>query len=137
LGHGWRLCHLGPVRDFGRLIVWREATSLAATVLEAGAKIRGPARANVVSQMVRSSESIAANLVEGLGRGVSRDCIRFLTIARSSAQELDHHLRQARISKRLSTDLADDLLGHTRRVRFLLRRLQESVERRLNGDPPS
>jgi hypothetical protein len=58
--------------------------------------------------------------------------VRFLTIARSSAQELEHHLSQAVLSRRLTPARAEPLVSHTRRVRFLLRRFQEAVERRLD-----
>jgi four helix bundle protein len=117
--------------DLADLIVYREASELAAAIVRVSARIRGIARANAAAQMVRAAESVPANLVEGVGRSVSRDCVRFLTIARSSARELEHHLRQARLARRIPEAEADGLVGHTRRVRFLLRRLQESVERRL------
>lgn len=117
--------------DLADLIVYREASALAAEIVTVSGRVRGIARANAATQMVRAAESVPANLVEGVGRGVSRDCVRFLTIARSSARELEHHLRQARLSRRLTEADADNLISHTRRVRFLLRRLQESVERRM------
>ena len=82
--------------------------------------------------MIRAAESIPANLVEGIGRGVSQDCLRFLSISRASAKELDHHLQQARWSERLAHERADALISHTRRVRYLLRKFQESVQRRLD-----
>jgi four helix bundle protein len=120
--------------DFVDLVVWRESAELAAEILGASKLVRGRARSNTVDQMIRAAESIPANIVEGVGRGVSRDCLRFLTIARASAQELEQHLRQALISSRLHPAEAEPLISHTRRVRFLLRRFQESVQRRL--DPP-
>jgi four helix bundle protein len=119
-------------QDFGDLVVWREASALAAAIHDNAASIKGHARSSAISQMVRAAESIPANLVEGIGRGVSRDCVRFLTIARSSAVELEHHLRQARLSGRMTPPVVDALISHNRRVRFLLRRFQDSVRRRLD-----
>lgn len=122
------------MRDYAHLVVWRESAKLAADVADHAKLVRGPARSSAAAQLVRAAESIPANLVEGLGRGVSRDCVRFLRMARSSAIELDHHLRQAEFSRRLTPETVERLMGPTRRVRFLLRRLQESVERRLGPD---
>ncbi len=122
--------------DFVRLIVYQEASKLSASVYRMMKLLRGPSRAKAADQMIRASESVPANLVEGVGRGVSRDCVRFLTIARASAQELEAHLRQARLSGRLLEVQVDPLIDHTRRVRFLLRRFQESVERRLKPPEP-
>lgn len=131
MSQAW-LSHIERMQgDFSNLIVWREAVLLAAEVQAAMPKVRGRARSNAVDQMIRAAESIAANLVEGIGRGVSQDCVRFLKIARASAMEVDHHLQAAVVSKRLAADRGAALISHTRRVRFLLRKFQESVERRL------
>ncbi len=121
------------VADFANLIVWQEAAKLAAAVLSATDRLTGRLRSHVADQMIRAADSIPANIAEGVGRGVSRDCLRFLRIARASGQELESHLKQAWISGRLQESDARALVSHAHRVRYLLRRFQESVERRLNG----
>lgn len=122
--------------DFSNLIVWQEAAKLAAAVLEASDRLQGRLAAHAAHQMIRAADSIPANIAEGVGRGVSRDCLRFLRMARSSGQELESHLKQAWITGRLVEADAKALVSHAHRVRFLLRRFQESVERRLGDDPP-
>ena len=47
-------------------------------------------------QLLRSADSIGANIAEGEGRGgTTRDCLRFLSISRGSLQETIHWIRQA------------------------------------------
>lgn len=115
---------------FAELVVWREAAALAANVEEAVERLRGPAAASVADQMVRAANSIHANIAEGHGRGVTLDCVRFLRVAMASADELESHLRVARLRRRLPEVTLDAIIDHTRRVRFLIHRFLESVERR-------
>ncbi|MGC2237111.1 MAG: four helix bundle protein [Pyrinomonadaceae bacterium] len=53
------------------------------------------AKDTVGKQMVRSADSIGANIAEGEGRGSFQDNRRFIKIARGSLQETQHWLRRA------------------------------------------
>jgi four helix bundle protein len=53
------------------------------------------AKDTVGKQMVRSADSIGANIAEGEGRGSFQDNRRFCKIARGSLQETQHWLRRA------------------------------------------
>ena len=68
----------------------------------------------VGGQVVRSTESIGANIAEGSGRGSDKDYLRFLRIARGSLYETRHWLRSS-YRKKLLTDeqvtAARDLMG--------------------------
>ncbi len=46
-------------------------------------------------QLVRSGDSVGANIAEGEGRGSYQDNRRFIKIARGSLQETQHWLRRA------------------------------------------
>jgi four helix bundle protein len=46
-------------------------------------------------QLVRSADSVGANLAEAFGRGSDRDQLRFLLIARGSAYEMQHWIERA------------------------------------------
>ena len=53
------------------------------------------ARDTVGKQIVRSADSIGANIAEGVGRGSYQDNRRFVRIARGSLYETRHWLRRA------------------------------------------
>jgi four helix bundle protein len=124
------------VPGFVDLIVWRESVSLAGQVIEAARSVRGPCATSAADQLTRAAESIPANIAEGYGRGVNRDCLRFLKIARASANELESHLHVAIAGGRLPKPQATTLISHTCRVRYLIMRFAASVERRMDGQPP-
>lgn len=53
------------------------------------------ARDTVGKQIVRSADSIGANIAEGTGRGSHQDNKRFVRMARGSLNETRHWLRRA------------------------------------------
>ncbi len=53
------------------------------------------AQDTVGKQIVRSADSIGANIAEGSGRGTDKDYSRFLKISRGSLYETRHWLRRA------------------------------------------
>ncbi|WP_375512490.1 four helix bundle protein [uncultured Nostoc sp.] len=63
----------------------------------------------VGKQIVRSADSIGANIAEGVGRGSYQDDRRFVSIARGSLYETQHWLRRA-YSRNLLTDEQIDAL---------------------------
>jgi four helix bundle protein len=62
------------------------------------------ARATVGKQIVRSADSIGANIAEGTGRGTYQDNRRFIRVARGSLYETRHWLRRAYKRKLLSDE---------------------------------
>jgi four helix bundle protein len=52
-------------------------------------------RSTMGRQLVRSADSVGANIAEGVGRGAVRDNQRFVRIARGSLYETKHWLRRA------------------------------------------
>jgi len=112
------------------LIVWQEAVALASEVIESCPAFSGPGGFAAAEQIVRAAESIPANIAEGYGRGVNKDCLRFLRIARASADELETRLHVSAKARRLAPEVADRLINHTRRVRYLIQRYYLWVENR-------
>ncbi|BAY88452.1 MULTISPECIES: four helix bundle protein [unclassified Tolypothrix] len=55
-------------------------------------------------QIVRSADSIGANIAEGSGRGSFQDNKRFIKIARGSLNETQHWLRRAYMRNLLSSE---------------------------------
>ena len=62
------------------------------------------ARNTIGSQIVRSSDSIGANIAEGNGRGTYNENRRFAKIARGSLFETKHWLRRA-VKRNLLTNM--------------------------------
>lgn len=55
-------------------------------------------------QVIRSADSIGANIAEGSGRGTPVDNRRFLRMARGSLYETRHWLRRSRIRNLLTNE---------------------------------
>lgn len=64
----------------------------------------------VGKQIIRSADSIGANISEGSGRGTPQDNRRFLRMARGSLYETRHWLRRAHRRKLLTTEQKDLLI---------------------------
>ena len=60
-------------------------------------------------QLIRSVDSIGANIAEGEGRGTHADNKRFVRIARGSLQETQHRLRRAYKRNLLTADQIEEL----------------------------
>lgn len=77
---------------FRKLTVWLYAHQLTLQVHEVTERVYRGRYASLISQMRRSSMSIAANIAEGSGQVTPPQFGRYLTIALGSARELDYHL---------------------------------------------
>ena len=119
------------MQGFTDLIAWREAVSLAARVVAASEHMDGVGARAAAEQLVDAAESIHSNIAEGYGRGINRDCIRFLNIARASCNEVESRLVVSREARRLPRQVADELINDTRKVRWLNARYTDSVIRRM------
>jgi four helix bundle protein len=71
------------------------AEQLADDVWDIVATWQALARDTVGQQIVRSADSIGANIAEGTGRGTALDNRRFVRMARGSLYETKHWLRRA------------------------------------------
>lgn len=71
--------------DFGALIKANELFDHVIADIESLKKHAGCRR--LIDQQVASSDSIAANIEEGFGRGSTKEYTQFLIISRGSAQE--------------------------------------------------
>lgn len=81
--------------NFENLEIYKLAEELADHVWEIVVKWRPLAQDTVGKQLIRSADSIGANIVEGSGRGSEQDYRRFIRIARGSLNETRHWLRRA------------------------------------------
>ncbi len=94
---------------FENLEVYKLAERLSDEIWSMACQWQDLARNTVGSQIVRSADSIGANIAEGLGRGSYQDNRRFVRIARGSLNETQHWLRRAYRRNLLTTDQVDRL----------------------------
>ncbi len=78
--------------DFQNLIIWQNAHKLTLDVYKFTTKIPKEETYNLVSQMRRSSSSVATNIAEGSGRKTQPDFNRFLYFALASLSELQYQI---------------------------------------------
>ena len=86
---------MGSRTNFERLRVYQLAEKLADEIWRIVVNWDNFARDTVGKQVVRSADSIGANISEGAGRGRYLDNKRFVRMARGSLNETQHWLRRA------------------------------------------
>jgi four helix bundle protein len=89
---------------FENLRVYKLAEELADLIWEIVSKWDYFAKDTVGKQIVKSADSIGANIGEGYGRGSHADNRRFAKISRGSLFEVKHWLRRAYKRKLLSEE---------------------------------
>ena len=96
---------------FQDLRVYRLAEKLADEVWKVVQGWNVLARDTVGKQLIRSADSVGANIAEGCGRRSFQDNRRFIRIARGSLNETQHWLRRAHVRKLLSPEQTARLMG--------------------------
>jgi four helix bundle protein len=81
--------------NFEKLRVYRLSENLADTIWGVVLKWNYLAQNTVGKQIIKSADSIGANIPEGSGRGTLQDNRRFIRMARGSLYETQHWLRRA------------------------------------------
>lgn len=88
--------------NFSELEVYRLAEDIADKIWDIVNLWNYLAKDTVGKQLIRSADSIGANIAEGTGRGSYKDNQRFVRYARGSLKETQHWLRRAWKRKLLS-----------------------------------
>ncbi len=91
-------------RSFEELRVYQMSEDLSDRIWQVVIKWNSLAKDTIGKQIVRSADSIGANIAEGYGRGSYQDNRRFIRIARGSLYETRHWLRRA-FRRQLLTEL--------------------------------
>ncbi|MBI3125315.1 MAG: four helix bundle protein [Ignavibacteriales bacterium] len=95
--------------NFEKLDVYKLSEKLCDLIWEIVINWESLSKNTLGSQMIRSSDSIGANIAEGTGRGSSKENKRFAKIARGSLYETKHWLRRAVKRNLLSKKQIDEL----------------------------
>ena len=93
-----------PTKSFEELRVYRLAEELADEIWNIVRCWDSLARDTTGKQIIRSADSIGANIAEGTGRGTFQDNRRFVRMARGSLYETRHWLRRAFQRQLLAAD---------------------------------
>ena len=80
------------VRNYKELLVWQRAMELACEAYAVTGRLPKEEMYALGDQIRRSAISVPSNIAEGYGRNSTRDCVRFLSIARGSRYELETQL---------------------------------------------
>ena len=111
---------------FETLHVYRLAENLADEIWDIVLQWDRFARSTLGSQIVRSVDSIGANIAEGVGRSSGPENRRFVRIARGSLNETKHWLRRA-YKRKLLTD------EQTEKLRTIIDELSPRLNAYLNS----
>ncbi|MCW6051576.1 four helix bundle protein [Lyngbya sp. CCAP 1446/10] len=95
--------------NFQRLDVYKLSEKLADEIWNIVIKWDALAKDTVGKQIIRSADSIGANIAEGDGRGSYQDHRRFIKIARGSLSETKHWLRRAYTRELLTSTQVETL----------------------------
>ncbi len=114
----------GPM--YRRLEIYEEAEQIANSIWDIAVSWDPFVRETIGKQLVRSADSIAANLSEGSGRGTIPELLRFARIARGSLCETQHWLRRAKKRSLISEASATNLESNAER---LLKRTNAFISR--------
>jgi four helix bundle protein len=123
--------------NFEKLDIYQLAEAAADQVWDIVAAWSRLAQRTVGEQVIRSADSIGANIAEGSGRGTATDNRRFLRMARGSLYETRHWLRRAfkrRLLTKAQTDALSVLLAElTPKLNAYIRRTSETVRNERRG----
>src|SRR5437867_13316753 len=112
--------------NFEKLRVYQLAEELADEIWKLTRSMEPFAKDMIGKQIVRASDSIGANITEGVGRGSFQDNRRFVRNARGSLYETKHWLRSA-YSRGLLTD------SQVERIKPLIDELTPKLNAYLNS----
>ena len=96
--------------NFENLEIYQLSEKLADEIWEIVLSWNNLAQNTVRKQIIRSADSVGANIAEGSGRGTPQDNRRFLRMARGSLYETRHWLRRAHKRKLLTAKNTEKLL---------------------------
>jgi len=116
--------------NFEKLQVYQLSEKIADSIWNIVVTWNPLARDTVGKQIVRSADSIGANIAEGSGRGSLVDNRRFVRMARGSLYETLHWLRRSYTRKLLSQSEVKKLRGLVQELSPKLNAFLRSVDER-------
>ena len=122
------------MREPGNLIVYKKALALSVRIFAICTLISKRRYPGLADQLIRASQSVAANIAEGCAHSSRREFARFLQLALASCGEVACHLTFARDTKAITMELFIELNGANREVRRMLASLLRVVRDELTDE---
>jgi len=119
-----------PVSHYRKLKVWVRALDWTEQIYRATAHWPRDERFGLISQIRRSSVSVASNIAEGAARRTTGEFIRFVGIAQGSLAEAETQLLLASRLGYLPNAQAGALLGASDEISRMLAALAVSLRQR-------
>ena len=120
--------------NFEKLQVYQLSEKIADSIWNIVIAWDSFAKDTVGKQIVRSADSIGANIAEGSGRGSHQDNRRFVRMARGSLYETIHWLRRSYIRKLLSQSEVKKLRLLIEELTLKLNAFLRSVDQRIKSN---
>ena len=120
------------MQDYRKLIVWEKSHQMAIDIYKLTDNFPMTERYGLISQIRRSAVSVPSNIVEGCGRGSSKDFLRFLRIAFSSCGELEYQLLLSRDLGYMKKKNFEEISNKVTEIRRMLAGLIASVAENLS-----
>jgi len=120
---------MARVNGFMDLVAWQKSMNLVEDVYRASAGFPADERFGLTAQLRRAVVSIPSNIAEGYGRSTKADYLRFIDIAKGSANEVETQLRMAQRLRFVKEQNNGRALALTNEVQRILRGLGEGLRR--------
>ena len=112
------------------LIAWQKGMDLIEEVYRLSAGFPSAERFGLAAQVRRAAVSIPSNIAEGYGRPGKADYIRFLDIARGSANEVETQLLVAERLRFVDVGQMKRAVDMVNEVQRVLKGLVDSIEKK-------
>ena len=116
------------MRNFKKFLVWEKAHQLTLDIYKNTVSFPKDELFGLISQIKRSSSSIATNIAEGCGRSSDKDFCRFLYIAFGSANELEYQIILSLDLKYIEIERGQKLLLQLDEVKKMLTGLIKTLQ---------
>jgi len=113
--------------DYRQLKVWERAHTLTLKIYKITDDFPKSELYGLVSQIRRASSSIPINIAEGCGSLHKKEFVRYLSIARSSINELDYELLLSKDLNYINGDTYNELLLEIKSIQKMINGLMKSI----------
>lgn len=121
------------IKSYRDLDVWKAAMEMVTEVYKLTAIFPTHERYGLCSQLQRAAVSVPSNIAEGHARQSTRDYMRHISIALGSIAEVETQLSIACNLELASKEETDQLLNRAAGIGRQLRKLYQSLQRRVIG----